>query len=717
MEEFVARVQKVVFHNADNGYTICRIKADDHKLSAKGYFDVKEHQTYYFCGELDEDPTYGEFLKVMSVKAYVDESENGVINYLSSDIFTGVGKSSARKIYRHFGEKCIELLKQDPELIEDVDGLAPRVKEEIKRTIQSDDLQNSIMQLLKDFNLTPLMLNRIYQKVRNWADPVVDLKNNPYRLLDFYSDEKISFNLADELYCTWHEDHYSYLRLSNILTNLIVELCFKNGDSLVQSQALINACSKKYGIVVELVEQTLVDMERENIITRFDDDVQLTTFCQTENYIAEQLKLRLQYLNYPIKPDMHQLCAEFSAQEQITLATKQQEALQMALNYPVSIITGGPGTGKTTIINGIVYCLTNYFYPDLTQDQLADKIALVAPTGRASFRMMESTNYSAKTIHSLLGMHQTSHQARYNQENPLPHKYIIIDEFSMVDMFLFKSLLEALSSDCRIIMVGDKNQLESVGPGSLLRDMIASEKIPITMLNEIYRQGEGSSISKLAQAIKQEQPIISGNDQEVSIIDLKTNLVNNIKKVVDKSLASGFDIMQTQVLYTRYQGEVGIDHINEQLHHPHGETVVNYRNHKFYVGDKIMVLKNNYDYDIYNGDIGIISKIFDPNAKNNELCLQIIIRNRSIDLSYKELELLTHAYCISVHKSQGSEFDVVIFPIHDNFMLTKKVIYTAITRASKKLIVIGDLNKLNHGVKANDYHRSTRLQQLLERDV
>lgn len=331
--------------------------------------------------------------------------------------------------------------------------------------------------------------------------------------------------------------------------------------------------------------------------------------------------------------------------------------------------------------------------------------------------MMESTGYPAKTIHSLLGIKQTSGQARYDEKNKLPLEYIIIDEFSMVDMFLFRQLLKALECTCRIIIVGDPDQLESVGPGSLLRDFLNSEVIPTTKLTDIYRQGDGSSISKLSLAIKDEQPITAGNDQEVSIIDIKTNLISNVEKVVNKSLASGFDITKTQVLYTRYQGEVGIDHFNQILHPEAKGKMISFSQRDYFVGDKIMILKNDYDLDVYNGDIGFITKIYDEQAKGNETAIEIEIRNRKIDLTYKELNLLTHAYCISVHKSQGSEFDVVILPIHDQFMLTKKVIYTAITRARKKLIIIGDVNKLNNGICKNDYYRNTRIKQLLEREI
>lgn len=717
MEQFNAKVIKIVFNNQDNGYTIARVKNNLGSLSVKGYFSVVEHRTYEFCGEMDEDPTYGPYLLVSSVKEYIDDSENGIINYLSSDLFTGVGKSSARKIYQHFGDKTIEILKQDPEAIHEVEGLSKNACAEIKNVIQKNDLANVLAQTLQPFDVSPLMVNRIYQLIQHWEDPIVDLKNNPYRLLNYFSDEKISFNLADRLYCGFNEDHYSYLRLSNVITNAIVEYCFKTGDSYISNELLHNQVTKQYNIVDELIIDTLDSMEKDNHITRFDSFIQLTSFINCEAYITDQVQFRLKHMSAPVSKNFKDVISEFSANHNINLAPLQKKALEMALSQPVSIITGGPGTGKTTIINGLVYSLSNTIYNNLDQDQLIDKIALVAPTGRASYRMMESTGYPAKTIHSLLGIKQTSGQARYDEKNKLPLEYIIIDEFSMVDMFLFRQLLKALESTCRIIIVGDPDQLESVGPGSLLRDFLNSGVIPTTKLTDIYRQGDGSSISKLSLAIKEEQPITAGNDQEVSVIDIKSNLINNVEKVVNKSLASGFDITKTQVLYTRYQGEVGIDHFNQILHPETKGKMISFSQRDYFVGDKIMILKNDYDLDVYNGDIGFITKIYDEQAKGNETAIEIEIRNRKIDLTYKELNLLTHAYCISVHKSQGSEFDVVILPIHDQFMLTKKVIYTAITRARKKLIIIGDVNKLNNGICKNDYYRNTRIKQLLEREI
>ncbi len=717
MEQFNAKVIKIVFHNQDNGYTIARVKNNLGNLSVKGYFSVVEHRTYEFSGEMDEDPTYGPYLLVSSVKEYIDVSENGIINYLSSDLFTGVGKSSARKIYQHFGDKTIDILKQDPEAIHEVEGLSENACAEIKNVIQKNDLANVLAQTLQPFDVSPLMVNRIYQLIQHWEDPIVDLKNNPYRLLNYFSDEKISFNLADRLYCGFNEDHYSYLRLSNVITNAIVEYCFKTGDSYVSNELLHNQVTKQYNIVDELIIDTLDSMEKDNHITCFDSFIQLTSFINCEAYITDQMQFRLKHMSAPVSKNFKDVISEFSANHNINLAPLQKKALEMALNQPVSIITGGPGTGKTTIINGLVYSLSNTIYNNLDQDQLIDKIALVAPTGRASYRMMESTGYPAKTIHSLLGIKQTSGQARYDEKNKLPLEYIIIDEFSMVDMFLFRQLLKALESTCRIIIVGDPDQLESVGPGSLLRDFLNSGVIPTTKLTDIYRQGDGSSISKLSLAIKDEQPITAGNDQDVSVIDIKTNLINNVEKVVTKSLASGFDLTKTQVLYTRYQGEVGIDHFNQILHPETKGKMISFSQRDYFVGDKIMILKNDYDLDVYNGDIGFITKIYDEQAKGNETAIEIEIRNRKIDLTYKELNLLTHAYCISVHKSQGSEFDVVILPIHDQFMLTKKVIYTAITRARKKLIIIGDINKLNNGICKNDYYRNTRIKQLLEREI
>ena len=623
MEQFNAKVIKIVFHNQDNGYTIARVKNNLGSLSVKGYFSVVEHRTYEFGGEMDEDPTYGTYLLVSSVKEYIDDSENGIINYLSSDLFTGVGKSSARKIYQHFGDKTIEILKQDPEAIHEVEGLSKNACAEIKNVIQKNDLANVLAQTLQPFDVSPLMVNRIYQLIQHWEDPIVDLKNNPYRLLNYFSDEKISFNLADRLYCGFNEDHYSYLRLSNVITNAIVQYCFKTGDSYISNELLHKQVTKQYNIVDELIIDTLDSMEKDNHITRFDSFIQLTSFINCEAYITDQVQFRLKHMSAPVSKNFKDVVSEFSANHNINLAPLQKKALEMALSQPVSIITGGPGTGKTTIINGLVYSLSNTIYNNLDQDQLIDKIALVAPTGRASYRMMESTGYPAKTIHSLLGIKQTSGQARYDEKNKLPLEYIIIDEFSMVDMFLFRQLLKALESTCRIIIVGDPDQLESVGPGSLLRDFLNSGVIPTTKLTDIYRQGDGSSISKLSLAIKDEQPITAGNDQEVSVIDIKTNLVNNVEKVVNKSLASGFDITKTQVLYTRYQGEVGIDHFNQILHPETKGKMISFSQRDYFVGDKIMILKNDYDLDVYNGDIGFITKIYDEQAKGNETAIEI----------------------------------------------------------------------------------------------
>lgn len=713
MEELRGVVKKIIFYNEDNHYTIAQVKDQLGRISVKGNMTLVEGSEYKFSGRIETDDRYGDYFLVSSFEELLPSQKDAIVTYLSSSIFRGVGLSSANKIYNALGDECLAILKTNPQVLHEIEGLSERVIEEIIDKMSVNKLYNDLFELLADLNLTEYMINKIYLNVKNKEEPIKYLKENAYRLYRPMDENTIDFKILDSIYLKFNTDSESYIRVSNLIKASFYDLSFGYGDTLVNIQTLIDHVIKKRNVGQNIIEVVLEQMASNGEVTFFDDDVQLKEYKIIEQQIARQLKYKDKYFKNIMALDIDVDIKKIEHKQDIIFSKAQKQAIKQAINSNISIITGGPGTGKTTILNAIVEILTKRVYPDLSKEKLAETIALVAPTGRASYQMMESSNFSAKTIHSLLGIKQSGGKPSYNEDNELPHQCFVIDEFSMVDTFLFHKLLMAMKKSAKLIIIGDPNQLESVGPGNLLRDFIDSKLFPITNLDVIYRQGKGSSISKLSEKIINDQEIHPFKDEEVSIINVTENILGNIKKVVNASLTHGFDIFDTQVLFTRYKGEVGIDTINEMLHEPVNDKKIVYRDQEFYQGDKIMVLRNNYEHDIYNGDIGYVNKIINPNAQGKEEAIEIAIRDKKIVLSYKELYLITHAYAISVHKSQGSEFPVVIVPIVNKSMLTKKLIYTAITRAKTKLIILGNIMALNEGLKVNGYERQTNLTSYL----
>lgn len=711
MQQLKVQIKKILYFNDNNGYCICQAKNEQDYLTLKGYFDPTEGNVYEVSGSEEIDDKYGEYFKVKDIREVLPDMQEGIIKYFTSKNFPGVGRHTARTIYNFFGDQTLSILKNNPESIYDVDGIRENLQDVIYKQFSTNDLRHQINSL--NLGFSDNINNKIYMLIKDVDEPMQLLKSNPYTLTGFNDENKISFYIADKIFLASDNDPYCYLRLSYAFINYFVELTYKSGDSCIDIEKLLDYVIRKVQITPELANSTLLQMISENIFLQFDKTIILNEYFRTEQYIAENLKLKQKYFSSSFSLNIDNKLDELEHKMGIIFNDQQKSAVRMALTSPVSIITGGPGTGKTTIIRAIVQILMSDVYSNLDIDALSDKISLLAPTGRASYRMMESTNFPAKTFHLQLKLSQGSNKGFYNINNKLPHDIFIIDEFSMVDMFLFRQLLEASEKHARFIILGDIDQLESIGPGSLLRDLIDSKSFPVTRLTQIYRQCDGSSISELSSNIKDNMLISPKTDKEISIINCTNNILKNVEIVFHKALEH-YQLLDIQILSPMYKGEAGIDAINQILHKSSTDDFVTYGQANYYVGDKIIVLKNQYDKDIYNGDIGFIKKIINNNAKNIEDCLIIEIRNKEIILTYKELELIKHGYCISIHKSQGSEFDVVILPIINSAMLTKNLIYTAITRAKKKLIILGDLGIINDGILRPSHVRETRLQCLLK---
>lgn len=712
------KVDKIVW-SGDNGYKIIAVTFLGAYESEKivGYMNVIEGQSYTFTGEEIEHPKYGTQFKVTSYEMNDVKTGDEIIDFLSSNHFKGIGMRTASKIYNHFGEETMDVLKTDPDKLEEI-NISSEIIQEIKSKMVGLDGIDELFKMLKPLQFSEYLITDIYQylNLKGIKDVVKYLKYNSYSLID---DVKLlTFEKADQIFLKYNEDGLnSGERYKAAYLYFSKELCYRTGNTLVSKDELYNNLKRRLGINYELYEQITEELFRDGDIEDIDDNfIMSTDFYVNEESIARNIKLRQNFVNKGLNEKrVRAQIVKLEQEFKINYSDVQKEAIVNALSNNFSIITGGPGTGKTTIIKAIVTIFEQLKYPNEKVEVLLNKIMLCAPTGRAAQRMKEATGYKAKTIHSLLEW--DPHLNKFNRgiDDPLVQELVIIDEFSMVDIFLANSLFKAIRPDAIILVVGDSAQLESVAPGNVLGDFVESNMISTVKLDLIFRQGDGSKIAELARSIDSNDKIELVNTHDMSIINRSNNLKDLVKLVVDKSYDAGYDELETQVLYPKYAGASGIDALNEILKPDIIKDCFVTDERTYQIGDKVMQLKNNYDKLIYNGDIGFVTKIINKKAKGANNAIVVKFKNTEVELTKNDLYDLTHAYAISIHKSQGSEFKVVVMPIDSgsDHMLTKKLIYTAITRAKDKLIIIGDVNYFYKGIEQSDVPRNTHLKVLL----
>ncbi len=712
-------VEKVVW-SGDNGYKIVAVKFPGSFDSEKivGYMNVIEGQSYTFFGTEDEHIKYGKQFKVTSYEMNDVKSDEEIIEFLSSNHFKGIGMRTASKIYNFLGENTLEVLKTDADCLSEI-NISQEIIAEIKNKLTGLDGIDELFKLLNPLNFSEYLITDIYQylKRNEITDVLRYVMYNPYTLID--SVKLMTFQKADSIYLKYNVDCYKDIeRLTAAFLFFGNELCYRSGNTLISNDQLFATLANNIDITNEEYTHVIDVLLNDNKIVKINDQfIMNKTFYDSEHGIARNIALRQQFtskgLNEKrIRNQIISLEQEFN----INYSDLQKDAIVNGLTNNISIITGGPGTGKTTIIKAIVTIFEQLKYPHEKVETLLNKIVLCAPTGRAAQRMKEATGHNAKTIHSLLEWDPHINKFNRNVDQPLIQELIVIDEFSMVDIFLANSLFKAIRPDAIVLIVGDPAQLESVAPGNVLGDFVDSNAISLKKLDLIFRQGDGSKIAELAQNIESNTKVELVNTHDMSVIEKKNNLKELVKIVVDKSYNAGYDEMETQVLYPKYAGASGIDALNEVLKPPIENETFETDERVYQIGDKVMQLKNNYDKNIYNGDIGYVTQIINKDAKGNQNALIVKFKNTSTELTRNELYDLTHAYAISIHKSQGSEFKVVVMPIDSssNHMLTKKLIYTAITRAKDKLVIIGDVNYFYSGIEHDDEHRNTYLKQLLQ---
>ncbi|WP_099362013.1 SF1B family DNA helicase RecD2 [Fredinandcohnia onubensis] len=731
-----------IFHNEQNLYSVVRIRLqetnedyNEKEAVVTGYFPrIHENETYIFFGRLKEHPRFGIQFHVEQFQKEIPHTKQGIVQYLSSDLFKGIGKKTAEKIVEKLGEGAISKIIANPDVLQEVDKLPADKAKEIYETLQEHQGLEQIMIGLSQYGFGPQLSMRIYQVYKEQTLEI--LQHSPYKLVE--DIEGIGFGRADELgrqlgISGNHPDRIKagclYILEQDSLQDGHVYLFVE--DLIIRVQQLLGQSSREEIIATDISKE-IISLTEESKLVIEEDRVYLPTLYYSEKGLITNIKRVMEQTEYEnLFPESEFLLALGELEERINVqyAPSQKDAIQKALMSPMLLLTGGPGTGKTTVIKGIVE-----LYGELHGCSLDPKdynsenpfpVLLVAPTGRAAKRMTESTGLPAVTIHRLLGWNGVEGFS-HDEDNPINGKLLIVDEVSMVDIWIAHQLFKSLPEHIQVVLVGDEDQLPSVGPGQVLKDLLASEVVPTVRLTDIYRQSEGSSIIELAHDIKKGAlpPDISSPKKDRSFLKCYQNQVLEVvKQVSDNAKKKGFSVKDIQVLAPMYRGPAGIDSLNvmlQELFNPpvHGKRELKYGDIVYRRGDKVLQLVNQPENNVFNGDIGEIESIFYA-KENTEKQDMVVINFEGNEVTYtkQDLNQITHAYCCSIHKSQGSEFPIVILPIVKGYyrMLRRNLIYTAITRAKNFLILCGEEDALRQGVqRANDTNRQTTLCEKLK---
>lgn len=731
-------VEAILFQNSDNFYTVLKVDTIetnedfDTMPTVVGFLpNIVEGDVYTFKGQVVDHPCYGKQLKAETFEKEMPQTKEAIISYLSSDLFKGVGKKTAQNIVNALGDNAINDILDDHSVLEKVSGLSKKKQKQIAEQISANQESEKIMIRLHDLGFGPKLSMAIYQFYL--GDTLTILDQNPYQLI--YDIKGIGFNKADQLARNIGIAYNDNERLKAALLYTLEEECIKQGHTYLPINVVIDLTvdvlnyQDEEVIEPEKLDEMLQYLNEEKRLIIDNEQVAIPSLYYSEIKSVQNLfriKTHTNKLTEIEQSDLQMHIGEIEDANQVNYAASQKEALQTAINSKVMLLTGGPGTGKTTVIKGIVELYAEIHGLSLDYDDYVNDdypVVLAAPTGRASKRLQESTGLEAMTIHRLIGWNQDT-KPEDILENEINARLIIIDEMSMVDTWLFHQFLSAVPLDAQLIFVGDEDQLPSVGPGQVFKDLIESKAIPRVNLTEVYRQQDGSSIIELAHRMKLGQKIdITQRFHDRSFINCQANQIPTVvEKVVTSAVNKGYTMADIQVLAPMYKGNAGIKRLNQVLQdilNPKKKDTreIEFGDVVFRKGDKVLQLVNRPNDNIFNGDIGVIVGIFwaKENALNKDV-LVVDFEGNEITFTKQDMMELTHAYCTSIHKSQGSEFPIVIMPIVKQYfrMLQRPILYTGLTRAKTSLVLLGDPEAFDIGLKTNGQARLTQLCTLLK---
>lgn len=727
METYIKGNYRRSIYSSDKGYVIGLFKVRETNdenmqdyinktVTFTGYFyDLNEDDTYIFYGEEVKHPRYGFQFQVSNYEKVKPSDKDGVIEFLSSDLFPGVGDKLARSIVDVLGDEALDKILKEPESLNLVPKLTNKKALKIVNVLKKYEESHQTIVYLTELGFNMRESLSIYNKYSSFT--IQEMERNIYKIV--FDLEDIPFQKVDKAAQSMDILKDDDRRLEAITYYTFKKNIYQNGDSYLDIDRIKNSIRSLFRVDIdhEKLREILKKLEHEDKVVIDGEDYYLRDIWCAEDFIVNCLYNMVNKENK--KVDISDLLEGMETTYSIKYNDKQKEAVRKAIENNFLIITGGPGTGKTTIIKAIteVYQHLN----KLDYDSLTCNIALLAPTGRASKRMSESTGLPAYTIHRFLKWNKDLSEFMINEDNKSDVKMVIIDEASMIDINLFYSLLKGLKSNVKMILVGDYNQLPSVGPGQLLKDFIRSDCVDTVYLDLLYRQDEDSYINTLALEIKDGE--VSDNFlntySDYTFLKCSSQYIKkNLKNLCVQVMEKGYDYKRVQLLAPMYKGENGIDLLNKELQDVFNPPLstkreVKYGDVIFREGDKILQLVNMPDENIYNGDIGIIKYIkYENTSKSGKSELYIDFDGNLVRYTPKDYSSIKHGFIISIHKSQGSEFELVIMPIDSAYrrMLYKKLIYTGITRAKKKLIIIGDPDAFLSSVyNNNEYIRNSNL--------
>ena len=708
MEVRKGYVEHIVFRNNDNGYTVFQLVSEEEELTCVGLFSVlAEGELVQVSGYMKEHPLYGEQLQVEQYELLAPEDETAMERYLGSGAIKGIGAAMAARIVRRFKGDTFRIIEEEPERLAEVKGISEKKAIEISAQMEEKKDLRQAMMFLTQYGISVPLAVKIYQQYGNRTYQVVE--ENPYRLADDISG--IGFKIADEIASRIGIHTDSDYRIRSGLLYVLLQATGE-GHTCLPKEDLLHRASALLGVEEEQMETQLMNLCMDRKLVMKEQNGKVMVWYGQYYYMELNVAKMLHDLNLECEMEESQIVKKLSKLEKqasITLDEMQRKAVVEAVKNGVLVITGGPGTGKTTTINAII----RYFE---TEDM---EILLAAPTGRAAKRMTEATGWEAVTIHRLLELSGVPSDDRStasferNEENPLEADVIIIDEMSMVDIFLMNALLKAVSVGTRLILVGDINQLPSVGPGCVLKDIIRAGSCPVVQLTRIFRQASQSDIIVNAHKINRGEHVTLDNKSR-DFFFLQRQDPNVILRVVlalvQEKMPRYVDARPTdiQVLTPMRKGSLGVENLNEMLQRylnppsPEKNEKETARG-RFREGDKVMQIKNNYQIEwearnrygiaidkgtgIFNGDMGIVQQI-DLLAETMEVLFDDY---RIVTYSFQMLEELELAYAVTIHKSQGSEYPAVVIPLltGPRMLMNRNLLYTAVTRARSCVTLVG----------------------------
>ena len=717
MEELTGYVEHIVFRNAENGYTVMNFAGEEDEMTCVGTFSVISEGMYLkLRGEYVDHPTYGVQMKVESFEEQAPEDIQSIERYLGSGAIKGIGAALAARIVRRFKEDTFRIIEEEPERLAEIKGISERKAMEISSQVEEKRELRQAMIFLQKYGISINLAVKIYHKYGSEIYSI--LQENPYRLAD--DIQGVGFKIADEIAARVGIRTDSDFRIRSGIQYALLQAAGE-GHTYLPKEELTKRTARLLEIEPEYIEKHYMDlaMERKIILKETNGNVKVfasSYYLMEANTAAMLAELDIRY-DVPVR-EMEDQIRRIEDSSGMELDELQKQAVQEAVQNGLFVLTGGPGTGKTTTINTII----RYFELE------GMDIYLAAPTGRAAKRMSETSGYEAKTIHRMLelngGVEETAGFER-NESNPLGADVVIVDEMSMVDISLMHSLLKAIVPGTRLILVGDANQLPSVGPGSVLRDIIESGKYQVVRLNKIFRQASQSDIVVNAHKINEGKEVILDNksrdffflkryDADVIISVVIQLIKQKLPKYVD---AKPFDI---QVLTPMRKGLLGVERLNRILQQYLNPKDAKKAEHEvgdriFREGDKVMQIKNNYQLEwevrskyglaidkglgVFNGDMGIVRQI-------NDFAQTVTVEfeeGKMVEYAYKGLDELELAYAITIHKSQGSEYPAVVIPLlhGPKMLMNRNLLYTAVTRARKCVTLVGDetvFEQMEHNV-------------------